>query len=170
MKRQLRLLSEDDNSEIVSCGPGEEEPLGELATVDMFTPRVGAIATESKEQGGTHQGRSRTPVMWGRGIRHPLAASTQQAIDSSPTINVTHAMVIRKRDPESGPAALPDMTSRLLIAVEMGLNTPSALTQSVMRSQGCNKSDAIFRKNVTWCYVDKRNCTTSTISIRYTEV
>ena len=116
----IRLLSEDDNSEIVSCGPGAEEPIGEPATVDMFTPRVGAIATESKEQGGTHQGRSRTKVMWGQGIRHPLAASTQQALDSSPTINVTHAMVIRKRDPESGPAALPDMTSRLIIAVEMG--------------------------------------------------
>jgi hypothetical protein len=36
-------------------------------------------------------------------------------------------MVIRERDTESGPAALLDMTSRLLIAVEPGLNTSSAL-------------------------------------------
>ena len=41
----------EKNPEIVSRGPGAEEPLGEPATVDTFTPRVGAVATESKEHG-----------------------------------------------------------------------------------------------------------------------
>jgi len=37
-------------------------------------------------------------------------------------------MVIRERDPESGPTAPTGMTSRLLIALEPGLNKSSALT------------------------------------------
>ena len=46
-----RPLVAEENPEIVSRGPGAEEPLGEPATVDTFTPRVGAVATESKEHG-----------------------------------------------------------------------------------------------------------------------
>jgi hypothetical protein len=31
-------------------------------------PLIGAVAAESREQGGTQQGRVRTPVVWGQGI------------------------------------------------------------------------------------------------------
>jgi hypothetical protein len=63
-----RSLVAEENPEIVGRGPGAEEPLGEPATVDMFIPKVGAVATEYRDE-GADQGRSRTQVVWGQGLR-----------------------------------------------------------------------------------------------------
>jgi hypothetical protein len=75
---EIRPLSEEDDTEIVSSGQRAEEPPEEPATADMYTPRVGAVATEFKEQWDTDQGRSPTQVVRGQGIRLPSAATTQQ--------------------------------------------------------------------------------------------
>lgn len=44
-------LSLENNASIVSSGPVAEELLGKPATVDMLTPRVGAVASESRDAG-----------------------------------------------------------------------------------------------------------------------
>ena len=60
----------------LSRGPGAEEPLEETVTVDMFTPRVGAFASESRD-GTSSQNRSQTPVVREPGIdSHRVWAST----------------------------------------------------------------------------------------------
>lgn len=99
---------------LVSPSNGAEESRG-VSAMKTFTPRVGTAPSESKDV-GTSQGWGRTQIVWGQGI--PLQL---------PTIHQTRYLV---------PAAPPDTTSRLLIAVEPGINTSSAL---------CSVSDALSR-------------------------
>ena len=74
-----------------------EEPRGEPAMVDTFTPRIGADPSISKVGETSPEGRSRTPAKWGQGI--PQRPSTTQSqptfVDSRPSTsrNISQASV-----------------------------------------------------------------------------
>jgi hypothetical protein len=93
--------------------------------------RSRAVATESGEQGGTHVGRVRTPVVWGQGIQLRLFKSIHRPSDPVPS-RATLADTALSRATPAGTApsraAPADSASRFLIAVEPGVDTSSALS------------------------------------------
>ena len=60
-------------SSAIATSALSEEQRGEPAMVETFTPRVGADTSSSKVDETSHDGRSRTPIVWGQGI--PLRPS-----------------------------------------------------------------------------------------------
>ena len=70
------------------------------------------VAAESREQGGTQQGRVRTPVVWGQGIPLRQAITIRRPISAVPD----RAAVVPTNQCSATP---PDSTSRTLLP--MGL-------------------------------------------------
>ena len=59
-----------------------EEPRGEPAMVETFTPRVGADASSSKIDETSHDGQGRTSIGWGQGIPIRPSMNTLRPSDS----------------------------------------------------------------------------------------
>jgi len=68
-----------------------EEPRGEPAMVETFTPRVGADASSSKVDATSPAGRSGTPIVWGQGIplRPPLQLHPPTSVEPRPSTSRT---------------------------------------------------------------------------------
>ena len=66
----------------ISTSAISEEPRGEPAMVETFTPRVGAGTSSSKVGETSHDGRGRAPFVWGQGILLRLSMNTLRTSDS----------------------------------------------------------------------------------------
>jgi hypothetical protein len=83
---EIRSLSEEDSSDIVKGGPRLEEPLEEPISEEMRPRRIGSVAVESREQGGTQQGRARSTVAWGQVVLRLVTHGTAHIHDFCPFI------------------------------------------------------------------------------------
>ena len=72
------------SSDIVRSGPRAEPPLAVPVSKAMVPIVAVTVAAESREQGGTQQGRVRTPVVWGQGIPLRQAVTIRRPISAVP--------------------------------------------------------------------------------------
>ena len=110
----------EGSSDIVESGPRAEPPLA-VPVSDAMVPIVAVnVAAESREQGGTQQGRVRTQVVWGQGI------PTRPAV-----IILRPTNLVPDRDaavPTSQCSATPpDSALRTLLPMGLAAPTPSTL-------------------------------------------
>jgi len=99
-----------DSSGIVRSGPQADIPHGEPVSDIRLPQLVSTVAADPGEQGGTQQGRVRTPIVWRQGI--PLRQTM--------AIHCPSNLIPSRASPA-------DLASRVIIGVDPSVNASSAL-------------------------------------------
>ena len=115
------------SADIVESGPRAEPPRA-VPVSDAMVPIVAVnVAAESREQGGTQQGRIRIPLVWGQGIPLRPSITVQRPAGSVPSrAAVADQALDQAADVDIVSPA--DTASRTLLPIGSDIHSSSALS------------------------------------------